>query len=160
MEALKERRRKYFTDAKVQGAILRQAVFYWLLGSMTFAIIVFVFRVIPQCLSGQSLEWRSVWHHLSPMVVSSVVLLPVVIFSALRFTHRFVGPMVPFRRTLRQLAQGEAAPLIRLRRNDYWSDIAEEINRVSERICDMSTQLESSRDRQEVDELEEEPSYV
>ena len=78
MQTVAHRRRKYFVDAQVQGAILWQAGCYWLFGSVLFTLTVFIYRVIPPCLSGEPLDFGKIWYHLAPMVVSSVVFLPVV----------------------------------------------------------------------------------
>jgi hypothetical protein len=144
----------------VQGAILCQAGCYWLFGSVLFTLTVFIYRVIPPCLSGEALELGKIWYHLAPMVVSSVVFLPVVMFSAVRFSHRFAGPMVRFRRTLKQFARGEPAPEIKLRRRDFWSDVANEMNQVSARLCESSSELESSGNLREMDESVEEARCV
>ena len=138
MRVFAERRRKYFIEPKVQGAILRQAACYWLFGSLTYTLVVCIYRIVPYWLSGEAVDSGTIWYHLAPMVVSSTVLLPIVMFSAVRFSHRFVGPMVRFRRILRQLSEGEPVPSVELRRNDFWRDVANELNRVSARLSEVS----------------------
>jgi hypothetical protein len=64
----------------------------------------------------------------------------MVIASALRFSNRFVGPMVRFRRALNQLAQGESPDLVTLRDNDYWSDVAADINEITARMAKSTRQ--------------------
>ncbi len=138
MQSFNENRRKYFVDPRVQGAILRQAAYYWLCGSVVFTLVMFLFRIVPPWLVSGDLDFGTIWHHLAPMVVSSAVLLPIVMFSAVRFTHRFVGPMIRFRQVLRQLAQGETVPPVKLRRKDFWQDVAKELNQVSDRLREVS----------------------
>ena len=134
------KRRKYFVDPQVQGAILRQALWYWLCGSVTYTLVVVLFRIAPHWLAGDRVEFARILYHLAPMFVSSVALLPFMLISAVRFSHRFVGPMIRFRRVLDRLAQGEAAPLIRLRQDDFWRDVADRINRVSARLSAASAE--------------------
>jgi len=160
MQVPAERRRKYFVDRQVQGAVLRQAVCYWLFGSVTFTLVVFVYRIVPHCLSGEGLDLARIWYHMGPMAISSAVLLPVVMFSAIRFSSRLAGQMVRFRRALRQLARGETAPLLKIRRDDFWSNMAIEINQVSAKLCELSGNSKSSGNSQETDELVEEPRCV
>lgn len=126
-----ERRRRYFVDSQVQGALLRQAIYYWLWSSATFALIIFVYRVFPALLSGTGRESGRIWHHFAPYMVASAALFPIVIFSAIRFSNRFVGPMVRVRRTLKQLARGESTPMRGFRENDFWSDTADDINQIA-----------------------------
>jgi len=128
-----ERRRRYFVDAQVQGALLRQAVCYWLWATATFALISFVYRILPAWLSGAGLQ-ESIWRDLGPFTIASAVLFPIVIVSAIRFSNRFAGPMVRVRRALKQLAQGETPPRLTLRDHDFWSDIASDINEIAGRL--------------------------
>ena len=124
MQNSKERRKKHFVDPQVQSAILRQGAYYWLFGTLIYLLVVTVFRIIPYCFTNEGITWTGAWFHLAPMVISSAVLLPVVIISAIRFSHRFVGPMLRFRQVLRKLASGERAPQINLRQLDFWTDVA------------------------------------
>ena len=126
-----ERRRRYFVDPQVQGALLCQAIYYWCWASATFALIIFVYRVFPALLSGTGQESGRIWYHLAPYLVASAVLFPIVIFSSLRFSNRFVGPMVRVRRTLKQLARGETTPMWVFRENDFWSDTVNDINEIA-----------------------------
>lgn len=126
-----ERRRKYFVDSQVQGALLRQAVYYWFWASATFALIIFVYRVFPALLSGKGQESGRIWYHLAPYMVASAVLFPIVIFSSIRFSNRFAGPMVRVRRTLKELARGETTPMRSFRKNDFWSDTVDDINEIA-----------------------------
>ena len=64
-------------------------------------------------------------------MVASAVLFPIVIFSSIRFSNRFVGPMVRVRKTLHQLAQGETTPIRAFRQNDFWSDTVDDINEIA-----------------------------
>ena len=133
MKSYIQKRRKYFVDSQVQGAILRQAAYYWLAGSLVFVIVVTLYRIVPPWLVSGDLSLARAWHHLAPLVVSSAVFLPLVMFHAVRFSHRFAGPMVRFRQVLRLLSKGETAPQIRLRSSDFWQDVATELNLVSAR---------------------------
>ena len=128
-------RRQYFVDPAVQGALLRQALWYWFCASATFAFIIFIYRVVPPWLTGKPDATGHIWYHLAPYLLASAVLFPIVVLRAIRFSHRFCGPMVPIRRALKQLAHGEETPpTLKLRRTDYWKDIADEINAISERL--------------------------
>ena len=128
-------RRKYFVDRAVQGAILRQAIYYWLCGSMVFVLFVSLYRIIPNALVN-GWDAKEVWYHLGPLAVSSVVFLPFVLYRAIHFSHRFVGPVVRFRQVLKQLANGEPTPPFTLRDNDFWKDIAQQLNEVSARLAE------------------------
>jgi hypothetical protein len=61
-------------------------------------------------------------------------LFPIVIFSAIRFSNRFAGPMVRIRGALKQIAQGETPPRLVLRDDDFWSDIVNDINEIADQL--------------------------
>jgi hypothetical protein len=134
MKTNRERRRKYLVDPPVQLAILRQAMIYWLVGAIVYTLVVSLFRIMPQCFMAEGPSWQMVWYHLFPMVLSSAILLPIMTFSAVRFSHRFVGPMSRFRQILSDLACGESVPPVVLRGGDFWYDIADELNRLNARL--------------------------
>ncbi len=127
-------RRRYFVDPPLQGAMLRQAFYYWLAASVTFAFIVVIYRISPAMFSDAAHESSRLWYHLAPFAVASAVLLPIVMFSAIRFSHRFAGPMVRVRRALFYLANGETPQHLVLRQGDFWADVAEDINRITKRM--------------------------
>jgi len=133
-------RRRYFVDSPVQGAMLLQAALYWLYGSLIYMAVVFIYRVAPVWFSGQQVDLSEFCFHLAPVVVSSAILFPIVMFRAVRLSHRFVGPMVRFRQILRLLADGKRAPQFALRENDFWCEVAEEINKVSAKFDELITQ--------------------
>lgn len=131
MRFFTERRRRYFVDSQVQGALVRQIAKYWIWTSITFALVVLVYRVTPVLLSGRATAAEHFWFHLSPLLLASSVVFPLIIFSAVRFSNRFVGPVLRFRRALQELADGKTPQDITLRKNDYWTDMAENINRLA-----------------------------
>jgi hypothetical protein len=56
------------------------------------------------------------------------LLVPVLAWDAIRFTHRIVGPIVRFRRAVRDIARGEPVRPIKLRAGDFLSEFRDEFN--------------------------------
>ena len=137
MQGSANKRRKYFINPALQGAVLRQVVYFWLGGVVTYAFVIFTCRIVPYLFSGADVSPGRLWYHLAPAVVASAVLLPLVLFLAVRFSHRFAGPMIRFQRTVKQLAAGEAVGPIKLRRHDFWEEFAGDLNQLSERISEV-----------------------
>ena len=139
MSVPNNRRRRKFVDTKVRGAVLKQSVYYWLWGSATFALILFVYRIVPATISGNGSLLEHAWYYLAPIAFASGILLPLVILRSIHFSHKFVGPMLRIRRALFQLADGEPTPVIELREDDHWTDIAEAVNAISLKMSDKSS---------------------
>ena len=150
-----DQRRKVYVDATVQGAILKQAILYWLGASLTYAGVVCVFRIIPHWMSGQALDGAAIWYYFAPMAVSSSIFLPMVCSRAVKFSHRFVGPVVRFRNCIQQLTKGERMRRIQLREGDFWVDIAEDLNVLADQIegNHEAPAITASESREEVAEL-------
>lgn len=57
------------------------------------------------------------------------------------FLHRIAGPVYRFRVTLRRVNHGHAAPPIRLREGDYFTEVAGELNTMIQTIQDQRVRL-------------------
>jgi hypothetical protein len=143
-----ERRRCFFIDSTVQGALLRRLIGFWLTGMAAVSLILFIYHIAPYWLSGEEGVVGQAWVHLRPLVFASVALLPFVIYTAIRFSNRFVGPMLRFRRVLKQLANGEPTSKITLRRDDFWLDVADDVNELIEKLQSLPPSSESSPDQE------------
>jgi hypothetical protein len=129
-----ERRRRYFVDSSVQGALLRRLIGFWFTGMAAVSLVLFIYHIAPYWLSGKNGVVGQAWVQLRPLVFASAALLPFVFYSAIRFSNRFVGPMLRFRRVLKQLAHGEPTSRITLRKGDFWLDVADDINMLVEQL--------------------------
>ena len=69
-----------------------------------------------------------------PVIVCILILVPVMAWDAIRFTHRLVGPMVRFRATMQAIARGEPVRPIKLRDGDYLDDLRDDFNKMLEEL--------------------------
>lgn len=49
-------------------------------------------------------------------------------YDAVKFAHRLVGPLVPFRKTMQAIRDGEEVGLVQLRKDDLLHDMKDEFN--------------------------------
>jgi hypothetical protein len=56
-------------------------------------------------------------------------------FLTLVWCHRFVGPVIAFRRMLAALLAGDASARVQLRRGAAFADLAEDLNALAEQIA-------------------------
>ncbi len=66
------------------------------------------------------------------VTIALLVTIVVSAFLSIKFLHRVGGPIYRFRVTLKQIAKGQIPSNIKLRTNDFYKDIADEINKVLE----------------------------
>src|SRR5581483_6824108 len=69
-----------------------------------------------------------------PAIFCLVLLVPVMAWDAIRFTHRLVGPLVRFRHTMKELTRGETVRPIKLREGDYLLDLRDDFNEMLESL--------------------------
>ena len=130
----KDQRKHLFVDAKVQGALLTRVVLYWALFTLAIAIVV----SLPQLLAAGETDWalRSQRGLLAfaPSLIAALVLLPILVIDAIRFSHGFAGPMRRLKTVAQRLAEGHWEGPVHFRKGDYWHDLAVQINRVGDEL--------------------------
>jgi hypothetical protein len=55
-------------------------------------------------------------------------------------SHRFVGPVLRVRNALRQASRGEKTARVKLRPNDFWTELADDLNEFLDRVEAQSVQ--------------------
>ena len=56
------------------------------------------------------------------------------LFLGLVITHRYLGPMVPIQRHVKNLLEGKFEHSIQLRKNDQFKELADDLNRLAARL--------------------------
>lgn len=138
----KFKRKQLFVDAKVQGALLVRAIWYWVACVLAAALILLNWRMMTGPVRPFFSQFDELWFHFGPVFLASLLLLPIIAFDSVRLSNRFVGPVLRIRRALRALSRGEIVRPIRLRDNDFWHDLADEVNAVAERLQTLEVEKE------------------
>ena len=128
-------RKKLFIDARVQGALLRQLIKHWLVACLLMVCYLLVLETFASGMRGSwSERFANIWHRYAPLLVVIVTMFPVFIYDSMRLSHRFAGPMVSIKKSLRKLANGEMIAPLRFRDGDFWKEMTMDFNRVAERL--------------------------
>ena len=69
-----------------------------------------------------------------PLLICFVVLIPFVIWDALRFAHRLIGPLVPIQRAIQAVTEEEKVHPIVLRKDDYLQELKTDLNLLLESL--------------------------
>jgi methyl-accepting chemotaxis protein len=70
-------------------------------------------------------------------LVAAVVFFVVNLALSVYLTHKLVGPTIAFRRHIRALAAGDFRARTKLRSGDAFSEVADDLNVLSERLSTM-----------------------
>jgi hypothetical protein len=136
----KVKRKTYYVNGQIQGALILRVMRYWLLsllimGGLTFLGWMFIYPGI-----GSFIGPDAILSQVIPVfvmgIVSACLLLPIALRDSVRFSNRFVGPMIRIQRAMEQHADGQDVQPIRLRDGDYWHDFAAAFNRILEHTRD------------------------
>ena len=130
------RRRRLFVDWKLQGWLLINTAIYWLYCLLSVTLIAFCWIILVQRPSTSGELLRLLGTNFGPALIGSVLLLPLVLLDSLRFSNRFAGSMVRIQREMKKMANGEPAIPVHVRTGDFWSDFAEDFNRVMAQLQD------------------------
>ncbi len=90
-----------------------------------------------------------------PIILTSLVLVPLVMLDVVATSNRFVGPLFRMRRSMRELASGQPVEPIHFREKDFWKDVANEFNLVLARVQELEKELaEAKCHRDDSDQLQ------
>ena len=80
-------------------------------------------------------------------IVMSLLVLPIVFWDSIRFSHRIAGPVKRLGNDFKRLVDGEAVHPIKLRKNDFCHELAENFNRLIEQRVASDSQATDNPER-------------
>ena len=127
------RRFRLLADWKLQGRCCLRICGYWLVCQLALVSTMLGFLTLtgPDVAASGG---ESAWTFIMPALVSSTLFLPMALLDNLRFTNKFAGPLMRFRRELKHLAEGEKAGEIVFRPGDYLIGMDQDFNAVFSRL--------------------------
>lgn len=146
------RRRRILVDGKFQLGVSLQIIGYVYLYLVVFALLA-NFNAIRTVIFEGANEEKYVEAVSRLTIFVQVFVLPLVFtflcmcLHGLLFSHRIAGPIYRFKESLKRVRSGDLAATVRIRDDDYFTDLCEEMNAVIERLRgDLSNFREASRE--------------
>jgi hypothetical protein len=128
-----EDRKKVWID-RIQTRLFVRVGIYWVVYQVSLWNLVFVWRLLHEGPGNLLEQYVRCCMDYSPVLLGCLLLLPVLAWDAVMFTHRVVGPLHRFRSTVRALADGEPVHPVRLRDGDFLTEMRDDFNRMLERL--------------------------
>ncbi len=128
-----EERKKVLVDPFQSRLTLRIAG-YLVVFFVVFTNLLFAWKMLDE---GPTAPWAQFIETLQtnvPVFVLLLVLVPVMAWDSIRFSHRLVGPLVRFRQAIRDLTAGSQVRPIKLRDGDYLIEMRDEFNAMLEEL--------------------------
>lgn len=143
-------RKRLFVNRQIQGRLLARTALYWMLYHGVLWMGMFLYRYAEHrgaVLAGapprpfSDLYGQFVREHFS-MWICAVAILPLVLWDLLKFSHRIVGPLVRFQRTIESLTAGKKVDEVRLRNGDLLFDLQATFNQYLTSLRTMESDAE------------------
>jgi hypothetical protein len=131
MASNKFQRQKVYVDKHVQGGIVLRLAAIWGATTAVAVLVSALLQFMGDPTIGLEAYVADFGRYWIPTMMAFGAMLPIAGLYLVRFTHRFVGPIVRLRRLLRELADGQTVAPVKFREKDYWHDLAYEFNRVT-----------------------------
>ncbi|MBX3413152.1 MAG: hypothetical protein KF708_10730 [Pirellulales bacterium] len=134
-------RSQLFVDRKVQGALLWRVALYWCYAMLTIVASLVSWRILVHGVAHPfNNHIADILDEMSPMILGSAFMLPILLYDMARQTNRFAGPLFRLRNEMRRLSRGEKVLPVHFRDNDFWHEMAEEFNAVVARVEQLEAQ--------------------
>jgi hypothetical protein len=135
---MKHHRKRLFVDSAFQGRLLVRLVCYWAIYHVALWHLLFLFHMMSAAMSHDPIVpaksigtlYREFAVHHTGIIVCFLVMLPILGRDLLKFSHRLAGPLVRFRNTMQQMADGKPVEPVTLRKHDLPSHFLSVFNKM------------------------------
>ncbi len=135
-QANKQKRRRVFVSRMIQGRLVLRVVGFWFVYHFVLVAAMFLYHYAryfgEQLAGGPAQSFAELFQQFyvtnSSLVVCALAVLPLVVWDAVKTTHRIAGPLVRFQKVLNQMAEGEKVERIKLRDGDLLVELQDAFN--------------------------------
>jgi len=128
-----DRRKRKLVNISLQKAIALRIVSHSILFVWSvFLLCIGLLYLTDPLESGESfIRIRTIC--LTAIGVSSLVVLPALVYDSIKFSHRMAGPVIRLNNILPSIGVEKLAH-VSLRKNDFWREFAAEVNAMLDRV--------------------------
>jgi hypothetical protein len=128
-----DRRKRKLVNISLQKAIALRIISHSLLFVWSvFLLCIGLLYLTDPLESGESfIRIRTIC--LTAIGVSSLVVLPALVYDSIKFSHRMAGPVIRLNNILPSIGVEKLAH-VSLRKNDFWREFAAEVNAMLDRV--------------------------
>lgn len=130
---MREDRKKVWVD-QFQTRLMYRIGIYLVVYLFCLGNLLFIWRLLEEGPGNPLYQYASVMADNAPALICLALLMPIMAYDAIRFSHRMVGPMVRFRATMEAIARGEAVRPIKLRNGDFVTELRDDFNKMLEAL--------------------------
>jgi methyl-accepting chemotaxis protein len=122
-----ERRRRKLVN-KFQHKLIARMIFYGAVYQLTLWNFLFCWRLLASGGGNFFQEYAQFSREFAPMLLCFLLVMPPLIWDAVRFSHRIAGPIVQINSAIRNVTEGSPLDYVRLRENDELTELQDDFN--------------------------------
>jgi methyl-accepting chemotaxis protein len=122
-----DERKRIWVD-EFQTRLVRRITAYLALFLIVLVNLLFSWKLLREGVTDVPGQFVDMLGEYLPVGLCLAILVPLMAWDSIRFTHRLVGPMVRFRRAMHDIAEGETVRPIKLREGDYLNELRDDFN--------------------------------
>src|ERR1043166_5133612 len=126
-EPVMQHQRKRIWIDRIQTYLITRIGLYCVLFQSAVWAVVLIDRSLNSALTGMFGD-EGLTYCFAFGAFGVLLLTVAVMYDALKFAHRFVGPLYRFRKTIQAIAAGEEVELVHLRNGDYLQELKNDFN--------------------------------
>lgn len=126
-------RQRLIIDPMSQTAILWRLFIYWLFCLGTIYVGLLWWQILSTPGMPLTRYLATVWTEYGRVFIVGILVIPFLAADVIRHTNRLAGPVHRLRQATKRLASGQSIVPIRLRKDDFWHEFAEDFNRLAMR---------------------------
>jgi hypothetical protein len=107
---------------------------YWLIYQLTVWNFLFIARLLQDGAGNPLQELGQLLSDHWPTLVCFVVIVPVLAWDAVKFTHRLVGPLVRFQKAIQTITDGQEVAPVQIRQGDFLVEMQDDFNHMLETL--------------------------
>ncbi len=130
---MSEDRKKVWIHVFQTKMLIRIGV-YWLIYLVTLWNLLFVWRLLQEGPGNILDQYGRFLQDYYPPLLLLIALLPIAAWDAIKFIHRFVGPLVRIRHAIEDLTAGRPTHPVKFRDGDYLLELRDEFNAMLESL--------------------------
>lgn len=140
-------RGRLLVDRRVQLSLVRRVVIHWISFVALFLLIVLTLEMFLREPGVSALDSFAVSLKKNALLFTLMLaIMPAFLYDTVKMSNRFAGPVSRLKNGLSALANGEQVEEMNFRKGDFWGELAEDFNRVVQRISSDSRSSESVKD--------------
>ena len=128
------RRRRLFADPSLQGRLCLRVALYWCGCLLIVSIGLGCLTVVDESPQSWSELVDQFWGKYRPVLILSLLAMPLALFDCLVLSNRYAGPLLRLRRAMKQLADAESVAPLSLRERDLLQELVSDFNRTAARL--------------------------